>query len=361
MAAFKFVCPACYKQLSSANPLPVGRRVRCSRCNTEFRIGDETVAASPPPPEAPPDELYDQVPAEESGPWDWPPDVPAAADVPFEPVHEGAYEPVAAAADEPAPVAEPVAAPGPAGEPGERGQEKRPVRRSGPLPQVVLVGLAVAGLMAGVVLLLYALIPRGSRETGAATKPAAEPPPDREAPLYLDPELPVWEAEPALVDLLGPETPVPDADVFRFRPPRGYAYGHESTGRLSWHGWTGPVRDDGSRPWLGLTILEPAREGHRRPGVEDTLDQFLDDFKATQRSAFPEVAYTAVEKGQMHLLGALRTNLTLHNPTTGVTLRGFVYLVTDGPNRFVFVYRDQAPHDEASRKFAEASVLTLHK
>jgi hypothetical protein len=359
MAAFKFVCPACYNQLSSANPLPAGRRVRCSRCNTEFRIGDQ-LAAAPPPPEPPPNEVYGG-PAEEQGTWDGPANVPAVADVPFEPMNAGPYEPLAAPADEFAPAAEPVTAAAPAEEPVERSNGQRPVRRSGPLPPVLFIVLAVAGLMGGVVLLLYAAVPRGSRDAGAATKPAAPPLPERESPYYVDPSLPVWEPEPALVDLLGPETPVPDAAPFRFRPPRGYGYGRATTGPISWHTWMGPVRDDGSRAWLGLTLLEPAREGHIRPGVEDALNQFLDDFKAAQQTAFPEVTYTAVESGQMHLLGAFRTNLTLRNPKTGVTLRGFVCLVTDGPQRLVVVYHDAAAHAEETRPFAEASVRTVHK
>src|SRR5438874_5854507 len=92
------------------------------------------------------------------------------------------------------------------------------------------------------------------------------------APAELERSSASWSTDKARLGQLAPEVKMPG---FRIRPPRGYALQRQTHGTGQGFSWVGPVRKDGTRPYLMVLVLTSPPGETKQYTPEQAMDTLL--------------------------------------------------------------------------------------
>jgi hypothetical protein len=187
--------------------------------------------------------------------------------------------------------------------------------------------LATATIVATAVLALAAL---GSQNTPLAT----------------------WAPDRTLLSRLAPAVSL---SGFQLRPPDGYTLQKQVHGSGRIFTWIGPPRQDGTRPYLMVSVLTPPSGVRNRYTAEGALDMML---AGVQRRRV-DWKRSAAEHGRVNGLEFVRSRWSGVERTTQQKMHGFSYVTVKGSTIIQISSQDVEPHEQSALRLAEAAALTF--
>ena len=173
-------------------------------------------------------------------------------------------------------------------------------------------------------------------------------------PLRAEDAVPTWSPAPEQVAKLGSAEPI---GTYRLRVPTGYT-------PLAVHGqvhskisaWVGPVRDDGTHPYL-LMITEPRDE---ESDVRTVHDELIERLHGVAKMRI-EWTHDAIESGVIGSYRFQRSHWQGLTPDRKWKVSGVLYVTADSRNYIVIASHDLEPYAGDSLPLAEAAAETFGK
>jgi len=173
-------------------------------------------------------------------------------------------------------------------------------------------------------------------------------------PLRADDAAPAWSPDPAQIAKLGSPEPI---GAYRLRVPTGYTY-------LAVHGqihstinaWVGPVRDDGTHPYLLLLIVPRSEESD----VGSVHDELIERLHGVAKMRI-EWTHDPIERGNIGAYPFQRSHWQGLTPDRKWKVSGVLYVSADAANYIVIASHDLAPYAADSLPVAEAAAQTFEK
>ena len=164
----------------------------------------------------------------------------------------------------------------------------------------------------------------------------------------------VWQADQSFDSQLGGDVSLGNVSL---RPPKEYLLtklpGPDGTLILTWRG---PVRDDLTFAHLLTTIVAQSKEDKKSYESKEALRILLSGIEANRN----EWSASKAEEGKINGLNFIRSYWTGVDKTSGMKMKGFVYVIVD--NKIIINLSSQDTLSNVSAlKLAEAAVLTCHK
>lgn len=170
--------------------------------------------------------------------------------------------------------------------------------------------------------------------------------------LRADDALPSWSPAPELTGKLGSVEPI---GAYRLRVPAGYAY-QAVRGQIhsTLSGWVGPVRDDGTHPYLLVLIIPRADESD----IHSAHEELIDRLHGVARMRI-DWTHDPIENGVIGDYRFERCHWRGLSPDRKWKMSGVLYVAADTKNYIVIASHDLEPYAADSLGLAEAAAQTF--